>query len=74
MLSDIAPHAEVIGGTEAGILLPLEPEAWARALGALASDHGRLDRMAAAALALGQSFSIQRTATKMLALYQSLLP
>lgn len=74
VVSDIAPHRELLEGRSAGLLLPTtDPAPWAEALAALAADPARLRPMADEALAIGRAHSIAAACDRTVALYEALL-
>jgi glycosyltransferase involved in cell wall biosynthesis len=73
LASDIPPHREMLGGTEAGIVLDDRPDAWADAIGRLASDRSAVERLSRAAFERAREFSEENTAQKLLDIYRQIL-
>lgn len=73
VVSDIAPHRELLGSTGAGLCLGDDPVSWAEALGQLAADPARVDAMGEAARKLGAGYTVRAAAEKTAALYRELV-
>lgn len=73
IVSDIAPHRELLGTTEAGLCLGDDPMVWADALGRLAAEPSRVVAMGEAARKLGAGYTVRAAAEKTAALYRELV-
>jgi glycosyltransferase involved in cell wall biosynthesis len=65
--------AELIADTDAGLIVPRQPQAFAAALVKLAVDHGQRVRMGESARRRALAFSWDNSANQVRALYRSLL-
>ena len=71
--TDVGGLSEVIDDTNGVLVPPRDPPALADALRALASDPPRRARFAAGSLAAAEQFDIDRTVTRLEALYRSVM-
>jgi glycosyltransferase involved in cell wall biosynthesis len=70
LVSDIAPNAEVLGGTEAGKLLKDDLEEWVNWIRVLQGDRSWVARMGKAAWERAHEFSVRRTVEEMVKIYR----
>lgn len=73
VVSDIAPHRELLGATGAGLCLGDDAGQWADALAQLAAYPARVESMGEAARRLGAGFTVRAAAEKTAALYRELV-
>ena len=71
--SDIAPHTELLAGTEAGLVFGESLDPWIETLAALATDRPRIELMSKAAFELARLHSMEANAKKTRDLYWELL-
>lgn len=71
--SDIPPHRELLGNSEAGYLAGDSIDDWLGILAFLTQDRRRVAQMGAKAHQLAKTYAIERSVSKLLALYDQVL-
>lgn len=74
VVSDIGPNRELLAGTGAGLLLEDSVESWVSALRDLHLNRSRIAEMGTEAFTLAKRYTVQETAAKLAALYESIYP
>ncbi len=72
VLSDIDPHREFIGSTEAGVICGRDPDAWAELLERLGRDREQVARMGNAAFQRATNYSVSAACNELATVYTSL--